>query len=230
MPRLIVFDFDDTLVGSQNVFRVLLSAYCGSVGIPEPCYETLKKHYADPDNHDYWKGMSKAEQKKHLEAYYTRLFDPHHPEFPRDVVPELYKETEQALEELQGRGYTLAIVTARGQATLEYYLQYHNILDHFAAIRTRDDHVNGERIKPAPDQLLSVMKQLDFVPDNTLMIGDTTMDIEMARAAAVPSVGVTWGCHTQDILLAAGADYVIDDHMLKLLDVIDDLWPGIHSG
>jgi phosphoglycolate phosphatase len=77
---------------------------------------------------------------------------------------------------------------------------------HFATVQTADDHPS----KPHPSMLLKAMLETGADASATVMIGDTTYDIEMARAAGVPSIGVAWGYHSIAELKEAGAQLIVD--------------------
>jgi phosphoglycolate phosphatase len=76
----------------------------------------------------------------------------------------------------------------------------------FATIQTADDHPS----KPHPSMLLHAMRDVGAGPEATVMVGDTTYDIEMALAAGVPAIGVAWGYHRGEELAAAGAHLVVE--------------------
>jgi phosphoglycolate phosphatase len=76
----------------------------------------------------------------------------------------------------------------------------------FATVQTADDHPS----KPHPSMLLGAMQETGVAPARTVMIGDTSYDIEMARAAGARAIGVAWGYHTVAELAAAGADAIVE--------------------
>lgn len=78
---------------------------------------------------------------------------------------------------------------------------------------------NGIRRKPAPDTLLTAMRQLDAAPGSTVYVGDSEVDIETARNAGIPCLSVAWGFRDRDVLLAHGAKHIVDrcDELLSLL-------------
>ena len=64
--------------------------------------------------------------------------------------------------------------------------------------------------KPSPDMLLRAMAETGAEAEATVMIGDTTFDMEMARSAGTLAVGVAWGYHETEELLEAGAETVVE--------------------
>jgi phosphoglycolate phosphatase len=79
--------------------------------------------------------------------------------------------------------------------------------DRHVTLQTADRHPS----KPHPSMLLTAMAEAGAAPDTTVMIGDTSFDIDMGRAAGVRSIGVAWGYHLPDDLIAAGAHAVAMD-------------------
>ena len=137
------------------------------------------------------------------------------------MVPDPYHGVHDTLEKIATEGHKLAIVTARDRESLNYMLRHHRLDGFFSAYRTWEDIERlGEKSKPAPDQLLSVMRELGgFDPGHTVMIGDTTMDMHMAQGAMTKSIGVTWGSHTKEDLEGAGAHHVIEDGFHSIVPV-----------
>ena len=80
-------------------------------------------------------------------------------------------------------------------------LQREGWSDHFVTIQTADDHPS----KPHPSMILRAMAETGVEPVSTLMVGDSTYDIEMARGAGVGAIGVAWGYHEPERLRLAGA-------------------------
>lgn len=107
---------------------------------------------------------------------------------------------------LRAKGVKTAIATGKGSNGLRRVLREAGIADLFDVALGRDAVPRG---KPHPDQLLEVMRLLGVVPAHTVMIGDTTYDIEMAVRAEVPAIGVEWGAHDAEQLRVAGAKHVV---------------------
>ena len=125
------------------------------------------------------------------------------------------------LNKLKKMGYTLGIVTSKPSEPMYKVLKYYNLENIFSSIRTSCDvHKRGEKEKPAPDQLLSLVNELQFNTSSTIMIGDTTMDIEMGLNAGSHTIGVTWGNHCQNRLKEAGAHKIVSKDFDELLQNI----------
>ncbi len=127
----------------------------------------------------------------------------------------------QTLSELDRADWTLGIATGKASHGLVATLEPHGILDYFVTRQTSD----VAKGKPDPEMVLRAMKETDTPPETTVMIGDTTFDMEMARNAGVLAVGVSWGYHKPDELYQSGAKIVIDkleDFESVLTTVMED--------
>lgn len=220
MKKFAVFDVDGTILDSYGLFSRVVLDYSRAQGLPEPCLTTIHHGYGDPMNHDFKWGVSREEQCRHLYETY-KITD----ELSRSGLPEhtpvLFDGVKDALVHLKDLGYTLGIVTSKPEEPLLHLLEYHKVDRLFSGIRSWTDiDRRGEQQKPAPDMLQSVMRELGFAPEETVMIGDTTMDIHMGRRAGTHTIGVTWGTHLREHLEGAGAHHIVDDTFDAVLPVI----------
>jgi phosphoglycolate phosphatase len=113
----------------------------------------------------------------------------------------------------------LGIATGKSQRGARAVLARHDLTGHFAIIKTADDAPS----KPHPGMVQGAIGEAGVEPADTLMIGDSIYDMEMARAAGAYAIGVTWGYHTADALIAAGAQQVIED-FVELVPSLERLW------
>jgi phosphoglycolate phosphatase len=130
-----------------------------------------------------------------------------------DYEEPLYPGALAALDRLAARGVVLGIATGKGHRGLHLFLERHGLVGRFAALQTADDAAS----KPSPEMLLNIMAATGIGRDRTMMVGDTSFDMAMARAAGVIGVGVGWGYHEAAELTAAGAG--------RVLGHFDDLVP-----
>jgi phosphoglycolate phosphatase len=101
----------------------------------------------------------------------------------------------------------LGIATGKARRGVVHLMDRTGWHDHFVTIQTADDHPS----KPAPDMILKAMEETGTEPQHTMMVGDTTYDMAMAKAAGVHAIGVAWGYHQREALLDAGAELVVED-------------------
>ena len=127
----------------------------------------------------------------------------------------LFTGMNDLLRRLHGNGWMLGVATGKSDRGLAATLATHGLADLFATLHTADRHPS----KPHPSMLEAAMNDVLAETHATCMIGDTVYDIEMARAAGVRAIGVGWGYHEADELLAAGAVAVAGD-MAELEELI----------
>jgi phosphoglycolate phosphatase len=204
MTRLAVFDCDGTLVDVQAaVCGAMASAFadCGLVAPPSQLVRRIvglslpvaMRHLA-PD--------APAEAHDRLVAAYKQAFSRARAE--GRVAEPLYGGIRELLGALQGAGWQLGVATGKSDRGLTGCLTQHAILDLFVTLQTADRHPS----KPHPAMLEAAMAEAGARPFQTAMIGDTAYDIEMAKAAGCRALGVAWGYHAPEELLAAGAEAV----------------------
>ena len=99
-------------------------------------------------------------------------------------------------------GWLLGVATGKSDRGLRYCLEQHGMHGRFVTLQTADRHPS----KPHPSMLEQAMRDAGADPAGTVMIGDTSYDMAMARAAGARAVGVAWGYHDAAELRAAGAD------------------------
>jgi HAD superfamily hydrolase (TIGR01509 family) len=112
------------------------------------------------------------------------------------------------LEQLAGCGIRMAIVTSRDRLSLDLILQNNGIDNYFETVVTVDDHLTP---KPAPDMVLALLERMKIRAGETLVVGDTTFDIEMGNRAGCRTCAVTWGNHSHEVLASVCPDMIIDE-------------------
>ena len=113
----------------------------------------------------------------------------------------------QLHDTLAGTGWMLGVAAGKSDRGLGLCLERHGIHAHFITLQTADRHPS----KPHPSMALTAIAEAGAVPETTVMIGDTSYDMEMASNAGTRALGVSWGYHDVDTLIAAGAFAVAVD-------------------
>jgi len=197
MPRryeLVVFDWDGTLIDSAGAIAACIQAACRDLGVPVP----------DDERASHVIGLGLADALAYAvpalpASEYGRLVERYRVHFlARDPALPLFPGTRPMLEGLRGRGHALAIATGKSSAGLARALAHTGLAELFHATRCADQCAS----KPAPEMLLELMAELDAEPARTLMIGDTSHDLQMAAAAGVAAVAVSYGAHRGEALAA----------------------------
>ena len=216
MTRLAVFDCDGTLVdGQADVIWSMRRAF-ERAALPAPDDAQVRRLV----------GLSLGvairdlapeadESTQHaLVEYYKSSFRARREEGLLDEP--LYDGIAELLHSLHADGWSLAVATGKSDRGLEACLASHGLTDLFVSLQTADRHPS----KPHPAMLEAALFEGAVQPAQAVMIGDTSFDIDMARAARVRSIGVAWGYHTPHELSAAGADAIAADvaQLGKLLE------------
>jgi len=116
----------------------------------------------------------------------------------------LYDGIAEAIADLDARGWLLGVATGKSDRGLKHILDHHGLHPRFVTLQTADRHPS----KPHPSMLELAMAEAGAAPQTTAMIGDTSYDMMMAKAAGCAAIGVAWGYHNADELRDGGADMV----------------------
>ncbi|WP_116133390.1 HAD-IA family hydrolase [Tropicimonas sp. IMCC34043] len=208
--RLVVFDVDGTLVDSQaHIMAAVVSAF-GAIGAASPSLSAVLSIVGlslpvamarlapdlDPASHDA------------LVAAYKDSFSSNRAAGDPQQMSPLYPGTRAVLDGLLARDDLLVgLATGKSRRGLDHVLAAHGLTGAFATEQVADHHPS----KPHPAMLLAALAETGAEPGDAAMVGDTTFDIEMGRAAGFATIGVAWGYHPVAALHAAGADVVIDE-------------------
>jgi len=184
---LIVFDWDGTLFDSTALITRCIQAACVDVGVTMPSDEQAS----------YVIGMGLIEALQHAAPGLPRERYPElgaryrHHYFARQHEITFFDGALAMLEALKARGHVLAVATGKSRRGLDDALNTSALRGIFDATRTADETAS----KPDPRMLHELMNDLVVGPERTLMIGDTTHDLQLALNAGVASVGVSYGAH-----------------------------------
>jgi len=207
MTRLAVFDCDGTLVdGQADVIWSMARAFERS-GLPAPDDNLVRRRVGlslGVAVHELAPDLDETQHREVVE-FYKSSFRARREEGLLDEP--LYDGIAELLRALHDEGWSLAVATGKSDRGLHACLTAHGLIDLFASLQTADRHPS----KPHPAMLEAALFEAAAEPGESVMIGDTTFDIDMARAAGVASIGVGWGYHEPRELLASGAVGVADD-------------------
>ena len=184
---LIVFDWDGTLFDSTALITRCIQAACADVGVAVP---------SDRDA-SYVIGMGLVEALQHAAPGLSRERYPElgqryrHHYVARQHELSLFDGTLPMLKALKARHHWLAVATGKSRSGLDEALNTVQLRGVFDATRTADETTS----KPHPQMLLELMREVGVAPERSLMIGDTTHDLQLAANAGTASVGVSYGAH-----------------------------------
>jgi phosphoglycolate phosphatase len=191
----VVFDWDGTVMDSTHSIVEAIQGACADLGLPVP-----------PAQEAAWViGLSlesalyrcvptlTAEQMPDfIDSYRVRFLS-------RDPDIKLFDGITDLLATLRSRQIALGVATGKSRVGLDRVLAAKQMQGHFHVTRCADESFS----KPHPAMLLEIMDELSLQPDQVLMVGDTSHDIQMATAAGVDSMAVTYGAHDTATLLQA---------------------------
>ena len=212
MNKLAIFDCDGTLVDSGATIFEALSATLDEHGIrvppPRECrrviglslVEAMASLAPDADDHAT---LAETYKRHFLRARQDGL-----------VEEPLFPGIAELLDALEADGWLLGIATGKSDRGVALCLEGHGLAGRFVTVQTADRHPS----KPHPSMVEQAMAEAGATPANTVVIGDTSFDMAMARAAGAVAIGAAWGYHDRDALIGAGASHVAA-HPLEILEL-----------
>lgn len=211
MIKCIVFDLDGTLVKShETIYKATIKAL-KKLGLEsniekEKFYNMLGHHFADIFDQC---NTSVPDIEHFIKVFKGMYFD-----FIDDS--KMYDNAFLLFEELKREGIKIGLLTTKGQDQAEIISNYFDFDKYLDAIEGRKKEY---AIKPAPDQLLKICNELNIDPINTLMVGDTELDIECGKAAGAKTCAVSYGYRDVEKIKKLNPDYLIDD-LREIINII----------
>lgn len=202
--RLVVFDWDGTLMDSAAKIVNCFRHAAVDAGLPTPTpeqarriiglglREALGELFPDADE----EGLARVSQ-----AYRDHFLE------HDDTATALFPGVIAGLAELKSESFMLAIATGKARRGLDRVLEETRIRDLFSATRCVDEAVS----KPHPRMLLDILAETGIDARESLMVGDTTFDMAMAAAAGMDALAVTYGAHPVGRLVAENPRACVDD-------------------
>lgn len=201
--RIMILDFDGTLGDTAGVIVKTMQATIKELGLPsrsdEQCAAMIGLRLIEIPPVLFPECELDGE---YYASTYRRLFH----DFNTDGAVELYPDVLETLVELKKRGIILTIASSRSKASLTEYVSALGLESVISFVLGADDVKDG---KPAPEAVNRTLEKFGFRPEEALVVGDTTFDIQMGKAAGTRTCGVTYGNGSKESL--ADADRIIDD-------------------
>ena len=202
--QLIIFDWDGTLMDSESRIVNCMQAAIADLGLAARTRDQLKNVI----------GLGLKEALNTLypgsdEDVLSRLVERyrHHFLYEDKTPSELFDGVADMLHSLNQAGYFLAIATGKGRLGLDHALDACQLGHLFHATRCADE----TRSKPHPQMLEELIDYFGVEPSDSIMVGDTEFDLEMANNASTQSVAVSYGVHSRDRLLNHAPLACVDD-------------------
>jgi phosphoglycolate phosphatase len=200
---LIVFDWDGTLSDSTGLIAECIQLAARDLAFRVPTMVQAKSIIGLgllQSTSTLFPELSESDRTR-----FAARFREHY--VPRDHEATLYEGVRELLPQLQRPKRFLAVATGKPRAGLERAFARTQLKPHFHFSRCGDEGMP----KPDADMLLRLMEFANVAPARTLMIGDTTHDLELAHNAGVSVVGVTYGAHSRAALASRRSDAIVEN-------------------
>lgn len=202
--QALVFDWDGTLMDSVAKIVACTQAAARDMGLEVPDFEEAKQIIG--------LGLHPAMARLFNitdEDMVQKVADRYRYHFLGDEPTEelLFEGVYELIRDFEKQGYLLAVATGKSRRGLDHVLKKSQLTDAFHITRCADETFS----KPHPQMLEQIMDFLGVQPVDTLMVGDTEYDMQMAVSAGATGLGVTYGVHDREHLLKHGAVNCLDD-------------------
>ncbi len=204
MFKLLIFDWDGTLMDSVMRIVACVQASAEDLSLPVPAESAARDTIGlglDEAMARLFPESDAKEKSRVVERYR------HHYLFANKIPTPLFDGAYEVVERLQSEGYLLAVATGKGRTGLNRVLDQSKLGQLFHTTRSVDE----ARSKPDPDMLLQILDELGVDADKALMIGDTEYDMNMANNAGVKALGVSYGVHDKQRVLACSPLACVDN-------------------
>ncbi len=208
--KLIIFDCDGTIVDSQHIIVAAMENAFKGAGLAVPARADILSVVGLslvpavtrllPVGVDTFEAIRLAEAYK--QGFQALRLDPanHEP---------LYPGAREVIEAFAARDdVVLGVATGKSRRGVDVLFEREGFSGMFATIQTADEHPS----KPDPSMVIEALRETALKPRQAVMIGDTTYDMDMARAAGIAALGVSWGYHDVADLKASGASRVLSSY------------------
>ncbi|GGD28746.1 pyrophosphatase PpaX [Pontibacillus salipaludis] len=208
--RTLLFDLDGTLINTNDLIIASFLHTTETYSDEEYTREDVLKFIGPPLEESLRKINPEADVEEMMNTYRTHNHENH------DRLVEAYDGVVETLEKLKQAGFKLGIVTTKMRQTVDMGIELTHIADKFETIVTLDDVTHA---KPHPEPVVRAMKELDAKPEETIMVGDNTHDIESGQNAGTKTAGVAWTVKGRKVLDDLEPDYMLE-HISDILKIV----------
>jgi phosphoglycolate phosphatase len=211
--NLAIFDFDGTLVDSapgiidvmkdvveeNNLPPRILEEWRVLIGVP--LMRQMEIVFPD-ESEEYWLRLA----TRYREIYDSKTIE---------ICP-LFPGLKNMLERLKNAGIKITIASSKRRPLVQIVLDHHDLAKYFTLLIGAQDVANH---KPHPESVFKTLEKLQMRPDEAVVIGDSSYDLDMARNAGVEAIGVTTGVHSADVLAKSEPKYIVKglDEVLPII-------------
>ena len=204
--KLAIFDLDGTLVNSIADLACATNTALEKFGYP--VHEVVKYNYMVGDGVPKLieRALPPDGRKKENNAIIHKEFDKYYKMHYSDMTRP-YSGIPELLQNIKRKDILIAVASNKPDKFTKAIVSsfFDGVFD---VVQGKADDTEK---KPAPDIILKIIKKLDVSKEDTIMIGDSNVDIFTAQNAGVRSIGCLWGFRTKEELEAAKADYIVSE-------------------
>lgn len=203
---LFVFDFDGTLSDSAAFICDTMQQAFIAHNIPAPSHAMIRHIIGITLDQAIYTLMPTLSDTDiaHISDNYKRIVRERR---TKNLMHDsLFDGSVDVLNLIKNNNHLAGIATGKSLRGLNSELDRHDIRSFFIGYQTSDTHPS----KPHPAMLEAMIHQAGMTANDTIMIGDTSYDIQMAKSAGAMAIGVSWGCHDKHTLRESGADKIIN--------------------
>ena len=205
-PTLVLFDMDGTLIDSAALISSAMAAAFAEADLAPPAPAAVRAIIGLSLPQAVAR-LAPAEAVPALTEGYRAAFVRLRAETGGEGAAPLFPGARACLDRLDAAGLLLGIATGKARRGLDHALRAHDIAARFVVTQSADDAPS----KPDPGMVLNALRLTGVEAGRAALVGDSTFDMEMARAAGARAIGVAWGNRPPEALRAAGAETVLDD-------------------
>jgi len=202
--RLIIFDLDGVLLDSSDAIVITFNKVLENHSLPKKSSKFVKSMIG-MHLYDMFKRVDPNLDKKNLKI----LFNEYVEAFPNICLPycRLLPHAKEVLKFYHGKK-KISLATTKNAEVTRIILKELGVLQYFDLIMGFYEVSNQ---KPNPEIINKTLNKLKIKPENAVMVGDTTLDIEAGKNAGVYTIGITTGTHSREELESAKPDYIVDN-------------------
>lgn len=206
MKKAVIFDLDGTLLNTLDDLADSTNYALSRFGYPTRTIEEVRQFVGN--------GVAKLIERAIPEGKNNPNFEKCLAIFKENYAQNMYNKTApyngiiEMLSNLKSKGIKIAVVSNKFDlAVKELCKKYFEGFIDFAA---GENEAQGIKKKPAPDTVISVLNEFNFVPEDAVYVGDSDVDIMTAKNSKMPCISVTWGFRDEKFLLENGATILIN--------------------
>ncbi len=214
--RLAIFDFDGTLVDSTPALVAVMKI-------------VIDENQFPPDTLDKWRplvGLPLYRQVETLfpnenQEYHDKIVNHFRSLYTANNIENcpLFPGITFVLNGLKNAGITISIASSKRKHLIEAVLEHHKLANYFSLVIGVQEVTNH---KPHPESVHITLNQLNAQARETIVIGDSYFDLEMARLAGVDAIGITTGVHTREVLAEAKPKHIVTSLEQVLPVILND--------